>query len=322
MRILLATDGSTNADAALNVVLYRPWPAGTVVRVITVIEPLHVRINKVVGLFGLAKTAEEAQKRLHENCLSLVNRYKQALDEKFGASNVTADVIEGRDREKITAEAKSWNADVIIMGAHGQAESNEFLHGNVSGYVLGHAPCSVELIRFVSPATAVTEMQRNQPIEEDKYLIALDDSVHSAETLEMVLSRNFPPKSFFRVISVAEPLPFQAYSGLGPWEGAGSEEFADLVDKTIEAEKSEAEKVVSSACEKLKAKFPDATVDGELLEGYARDRILGMAQEWPADLLIVGSHGRRGITEFVIGSVSKAVAAHSPCSVLVARKHK
>jgi nucleotide-binding universal stress UspA family protein len=321
MRILLATDGSTNADAALNVVLYRPWPAGTVVRVITVIEPLHDRINKVVGLFGLAQSAAEAQKRLQENCRSLVLRYTQALSAKFGAENVTADVIEGRDREKIPAEARSWKADVIIMGAHGQAASEEFLHGNVAGYVVGHAPCSVELIRFVSPSTAITEIAREQPVEEDKYLIAVDDSEHSTETLNMVLSRKYPPKSFFKVISVAEPLPYQAYSGLGPWGGAGSEEFSELVDKTIEAEKSVAEKVVASACEKLKAAFPDATVDGEVLEGYARDRILSAARDWPADLLIVGSHGRRGITEFVLGSVSKAVAAHSPCSVLVIRKN-
>ncbi len=319
MRILMATDGSTNAEAALNVVLYRPWPAGTVVRVITVIEPLHDRINKIVGLFGLAKTAEDAQKRLQENCQNLVLRYSQALSTKFGADNVTADVVEGRDREKITNEAKSWKADVIIMGAHGQAESNEFLHGNVAEHVLSNAPCSVELIRFVSPSTAVTELNRAHPIEEDKYLIALDDSEQSMKTLDVVLSRNYPPNSFFKVISVAEPLPFQAYSGLGPWEGAGSEEFADLVDKTIEAEKSVSEKVVASACEKLKAKFPDATVDGAVLEGYARDRILAAAREWPADCLIVGSHGRRGITEFVLGSVSKAVAAHSPCSVLVIR---
>ena len=319
MRILLATDGSTNAEAALNVVLYRPWPAGSVVRVITVIEPLHERINKVVGLFGLAQTAAEAQKRLHENCRNLVLRYSQALSAKFGAENVTADVLEGRDRDKITNEAKSWNADVIIMGAHGHAPAGELPHGNVSGHVLTHAPCSVELLRFVAPSTAVTEIARAQPVDEDKYLIALDDSEHSFETLNTVLSRSFPPNSFFKVISVAEPLPYQAYSGLGPWEGAGSEEFSNLVDKTIEAEKSGAEKVVANACEKLKAQFPDATVDGAVLEGYARDRILATAQEWPADLLIIGSHGRRGISEFVLGSVSKAVASHSPCSVLVVR---
>lgn len=317
MRILLATDGSTNSDAALNVVLHRPWTAGTVVRVITVVEPLHDKINKMIGLFGLGETATAAQKRYVEHCNEMLASYSGKLEAKFGKENVSVAVIEGRDRQGIVDESKNWKADTIVLGAHGHGESDEMLFGSVPDYVLTHANCSVEILRFISPGTMVTEIERSQPIEEDKYLIALDDSECSAETLEEILKRKWPAKSFFKVISVAEPLAYQAYSGLGPWEGAGSEDYARLVDKTIEAELSNAENIVANASEKLRKAFPDATVTGEVPEGYARDRILAASKEWPADLLILGSHGRRGFAELILGSVSKAVATHAPCSVLI-----
>lgn len=47
--------------------------------------------------------------------------------------------------------------------------------------------------------------------------------------------------------------------------------------------------------------------------------ILDCATEWRADLIVVGSHGRKGVTRFVLGSVSEAVARHAHCSVEIAR---
>ncbi len=319
MKILLATDGSANAEAALDVVLYRPWAEGSQVRVITVIEPINEKLNQVVGLFGLAKTAADARDRFIERTRDLIARYETKLKEKFGAENVSAEVLEGRVKETLVAEAVRFKADTLILGAHGRNESAEFLFGSVPDYVLAHAKCSVEILRAASLSTMITEIEREHPVEEDKYLLALDDSHCSQETLNEVLRRKWPPKSFFKVLTVLEPLPFQAYSGLGPWEGAGSEEYVNLVNKTMEAEQAVAKKVVSDACAKLKEKFADAEVSGEVVEGYAKEQILSLAKSWPADLVILGSHGRGGFMEFVLGSVSKATASHAPCSVLVVR---
>ena len=47
--------------------------------------------------------------------------------------------------------------------------------------------------------------------------------------------------------------------------------------------------------------------------------ILDCAAEWGADLIIVGSHGRKGIARFVLGSVSEAVARYARCSVEIVR---
>jgi len=44
------------------------------------------------------------------------------------------------------------------------------------------------------------------------------------------------------------------------------------------------------------------------------------ARDWPADLVVIGSHGRDGVGHALLGSVAEGVARHAPCPVLVVRK--
>ena len=60
--------------------------------------------------------------------------------------------------------------------------------------------------------------------------------------------------------------------------------------------------------------------DVAVLEGSPKKRIVEEAKEWDANLVVVGSHGRRGLTRYLLGSVSEAVAMHAPCSVEVIRR--
>jgi nucleotide-binding universal stress UspA family protein len=319
MKILLATDGSPTAEAALELVLYRPWQEGAQVRVVSIVPPLHERINHIIGLFGLDKSASEAYKRLVQITGELVEKYALRLREKFGAAAVSTVVLQGRVKETLLDEATSWNADTIVLGSHCREETAELLFGSVQAYVLSHASCSVEILKAAAASAEGAEGAKKGAIAENRYLVALDDSACSQTTLDKILSRCWPPGACFKVMSVVEPLPFQAYAGLGPWEGAAAEEYVNLVNKTIEAEHAVARKVVGDAVSRLKEKFPHATVTGEVQEGYAKDRILATAKEWPADSIIMGSHGRSGFMEFVLGSVSKTTSFHAPCSVLVVR---
>ncbi len=56
-------------------------------------------------------------------------------------------------------------------------------------------------------------------------------------------------------------------------------------------------------------------VRGELYEGDARELILRCADDWQPDVIVVGSHGRRGLERFLLGSVAEGVVRHAPCSV-------
>jgi nucleotide-binding universal stress UspA family protein len=56
-----------------------------------------------------------------------------------------------------------------------------------------------------------------------------------------------------------------------------------------------------------------------LREGDVRETILDTAQEWKADLIVMGSHSHRGARRFLLGSVAESVVRHAPCSVEVVR---
>jgi len=142
-------------------------------------------------------------------------------------------------------------------------------------------------------------------------LIPIDDSEYSKAALESVLGRPWPEATNFRVITVVEPF-HPEYAG---WQ-------TNYVPLAIEAQKTQletAEKLIADAKSALQAKFGTSEVVGEVVEGYIKDKILQIANEWPANLIVLGSHGRRGFTKFLLGSVSEAVAAHAECSVEIVK---
>jgi nucleotide-binding universal stress UspA family protein len=73
------------------------------------------------------------------------------------------------------------------------------------------------------------------------------------------------------------------------------------------------------ACLRLKRQFPSWRVRGEALGGMPANQIIRKADEWDADLIVVGSQGRSAIERLIVGSVSLRVARESRCSVRIAR---
>lgn len=144
-----------------------------------------------------------------------------------------------------------------------------------------------------------------------KILIALDESTYSRAALHSVLARPWPTDSQFKVLSVVEPF-HPEYAG---WQTSYTPVAVDA-QKTIH---SSAHRLVEEAEQALADSFGAANVSGEVTEGYIKDRILEDARLWQADLIVVGSHGRRGFTKFLLGSVSEAIASHATCSVEIVR---
>lgn len=85
----------------------------------------------------------------------------------------------------------------------------------------------------------------------------------------------------------------------------------------LEDQKREAKALVERVAKVLaEAGFKVST---SVLTGDAKTVILDEAADWRADLVVVGSHGRKGIGRFLLGSVSEAVARHTACSVQIVR---
>jgi nucleotide-binding universal stress UspA family protein len=54
-------------------------------------------------------------------------------------------------------------------------------------------------------------------------------------------------------------------------------------------------------------------------EGDPKAVILDCAAKWPADLILLGPHGRKALERFLLGSVSEGVSRHATCSVQIVR---
>ena len=61
------------------------------------------------------------------------------------------------------------------------------------------------------------------------------------------------------------------------------------------------------------------TVQTEVVEGDPKAKILDQALQWNPELIVMGSHGRKGFDRFLMGSVAEAVVRHAPCSVQIVR---
>jgi nucleotide-binding universal stress UspA family protein len=97
---------------------------------------------------------------------------------------------------------------------------------------------------------------------------------------------------------------------------------ADSMSGRVELEESNVYKQASKAIDSAVAILRGGgglEITTEIVEGSPKHIILDEAERWRADLIVVGSHGRRGLQRFLLGSVSQAVALHAPCSVQIVR---
>ncbi len=70
----------------------------------------------------------------------------------------------------------------------------------------------------------------------------------------------------------------------------------------------------------LKEHVADCPVSGSILTGDIRSSILDEAKNWGADLIVLGSHGRKGLSKLFLGSVAEGVAGHADCSVEIVKQ--
>ena len=141
-----------------------------------------------------------------------------------------------------------------------------------------------------------------------KILLAIDDSKYSRVAIQQLIAQ-ISRDAEVRVLHVIEPLGL--YPDGQAW-GIGSD-FA-VVHKE---QWKKAEELVGRGAQDLRdAGFSVTTA---IEEGNPKAVVVDSAGKWHADLIVLGSHGRKGLEHLLMGSVSEAVARYAPCSVQIAR---
>lgn len=146
MKVLLAVDGSECSAAAVKEVAARPWPEGSLVKIIAAVRLPFVPTAETSSLpdsdYSRIERAEmeQAQAAIAKALAHL--KARQAAPLALESATIIGDA-----RAVILDEAARWQADLIVLGSRGMNALDRFLLGSVSQAVATHATCSVEIVR-------------------------------------------------------------------------------------------------------------------------------------------------------------------------------
>lgn len=145
MKILLAADGSAPSEKAVSEVAHRPWPAGSSVEVLSVVEPVPLPATE--NWVAPDKYYQELLRAARNQAQAAIDKAVKLLRASHGASlEIITNVIEGHPQRVILDEAEAWGADLIVLGSRGLGAFRRFLFGSVAHAVASHATCSVEIV--------------------------------------------------------------------------------------------------------------------------------------------------------------------------------
>ena len=142
-----------------------------------------------------------------------------------------------------------------------------------------------------------------------KILVAVDSVDFGKEMVSLIENIGPSQKAQVRIMTVIPSI--LAYTNLAV--------VPALVQELRDDAREDAIDLVNAMAGQLKAAFPTSDIDERIVEGTPAHEILTMADEWNSDLIIVGSHGLKGMKKLLMGSVSQEIVANAPCSVMVCR---
>jgi nucleotide-binding universal stress UspA family protein len=141
-----------------------------------------------------------------------------------------------------------------------------------------------------------------------RILIAIEDSPFSEKATRIGFNLAKTLNAKVALLNVMDP-PSTSYTG-DPLLGQ-----QPLIMPEIAQLQEEASKAVLERFGELWSGEQELTTFSQI--GNPRVEILATAEEWKADLIILGTHGRTGFDHFISGSVAEGVARRSLCPVLI-----
>jgi nucleotide-binding universal stress UspA family protein len=307
-KVLVPLDGSYLSEMALEQAL--AVVSGCEVPemvILTVVEPFHDQPYR---------TGDDWIEKIQKQAVRVAQNYVNQLVERLKSTGrqVEAVVIKGNPAQVILEYAQKKSIDLIIMSAYGRSGISRWPFGSVTDKVVRHSPVPVLVTSPSFPGTgqpgrlAQVDQIREGKKEIQMYkkiLVPLDGSPNSECVLDHVKSVatgcHVPE---VMLLSVVEPLRL-GYYGI----------TEDMIQETLRKGAESARDMVSRSAERLKREGVYTTASVE--QGKAADTILDFAKSSGADLIIMSTHGRSGITRWALGSVADRVAHHSPIPVML-----
>lgn len=290
-RVLVATDFSSTAEAAVAWAVEVARPHGAEVRLVhSLTLPTPVPGYVIAdGDFGEELRAA-AQTRLDEAAARLA----------AAGTPVETDLRMGIPSQAILSAADEWHPDLLVIGTRGLTGLAHLLLGSTAERVVQKARCPV---LSVHPDDAA----RHRPIR--TVLVPTDFSKDADRALETVLHLFPAAQGAIELVLVhAYHLPIE-YTAYGP----------------IPTSVHYLEDIAGEARERLEERARQyqregVTVEAVCREGFPPDVIVEEAAQHDADLVAMGTHGRSGLAHLLLGSTAERVVQKSPCPVMTMRR--
>lgn len=201
-------------------------------------------------------------------------------------------LIDDNPSDGLARAAEEVGADLLVLGSHGRSGLKRVLLGSVAERAI--RLCRRDALVARGPAPEREGYQR--------VVVGTDFSAHAESALRAALQ-----------VAAADARIEVVHCWQAPLVPAGM---------PVAPLRADIEKNVAEAGARLLARHPE--LGGRMtftsLESPAADGLATRAGEIEADLIAVGSHGRRGVRRWLLGSIAEVAIRHAPCSVLVARQ--
>lgn len=276
-KILVAYDGSPAAKNALAVGADIARSEKSWIKVLAVV-PVY---DGDLDLFAVGNIKE-----------TIIGPGQELLAEADGLArengvHVLTNLEQGEPFERIVHVAHDENCDLIVMGRSGLSRLERELMGGVTARVIGHTDRHVLIV------------QENSSLEWDNILVASDGSANSESAVNHAIKVAVEHGSRITAISVAHT--DEEMIALAP------EHIRHLVDK-CSAYLDEVE---------IKCREKGVTVETFVREGEPHDQITQLAGEISATVIVMGTHGRKGLGRLLMGSVTERTIGYAKCPVLI-----
>jgi nucleotide-binding universal stress UspA family protein len=276
-KILVAYDGSASARNGLAVASHLSKEDKSWIKVLTVV-PSYEGDLELVGVSNIKETIEGPGRNL------LAEAQKIANEEDV---HILTNMAQGEPYDKIVHVAEDENCDLIVMGRRGRHHLERELVGSVTARVIGYTQKDV----LVVPEG--TELTRKN------ILLATDGSPSCETAVDRAIELAKDQSASLTALSVV--YTNDEYLALAP----------GIVEKLIGKAKEKLETI------EQKSKEAGVAINSLVKEGEAYEAITALAKTNNIDLIIMGSHGKKGLQRLLMGSVTERTIGYASCPVLV-----
>jgi nucleotide-binding universal stress UspA family protein len=301
-RILVPLDGSTAAQCGFQEARKLARAVGATVKVINVVCEFPLNTGYVPAVY------EQMLDTLREAGSALTVKAAGALrQDRVAVHSEVVETIGESVADCIVRQATQWGADLIVMGTHGRRGLKRLALGSDAEIVLRTSSVPVLLVRE-NEASATT--QADSATTYHRILVPVDGSSTSLEGLGEALKLAKSCQAQVRIVHVVDELI--ADYGYSP---------ALYTQEMVEALRESGTHVLDAAANTaIREGVETSRQLIETIGGRAADAIVAAATQWSADLIVMGTHGRRGLKRLTMGSDTEMVLRSSQVPVLVVRR--